>query len=582
VPFWDQWDGEALTLYIPWSDHGLTWRQMFTFHNEHRIFFSRLLALSLLIVNGQWDPHLQIVVNGLLHSLVGVILASTLWLAMDRRYLPAIAAAVALVCAPPFAVENSLAGFQSAFYFLLLFSVLALWLMGMNRAGSFAWWLGVLCAACAPFTVAGGILVVVPLGCLVLLRAIALRTGWWQLAANAAALTAIAAIGYAALPPPIAYHESLRAANPFAFIIALTRNLAFPFINYPRAVVLMWLPVTCLACLVLWRRLKSTPIEWITLAMAAWVVIQSAAVAYSRGATGAAPASRYMDLLGFGVIANAMALLLLLGSLRTKRWTIVGTSVLAVWIAIVCVGIARVSDEMLETSARVRRQWTPEHVKNVRLFIMSGDLDAFLEKKGPRDVPYYSPSMLATWLEHPYMRRILPAAVRQPLDVRAADGSDGPNRGATPPANGDVQPIFDSYSGVRANGVAHFESQPLSCGQFHHLRFEIASSTSWSELSMALHDLRSGANTPVRPPWDAQGGWTAVAVRCPAGQFTVVADDASPSGWLAFRQAAEMAWASTLALLIIQQATVFALAAVTVVALAAASSVSARQDEQAA
>ena len=75
VPFWDQWDGEALTLYIPWADGGVTWRQMFTFHNEHRIFFSRLLALTLLVVNGQWDPHLQIVVNASLHSLAALVFA---------------------------------------------------------------------------------------------------------------------------------------------------------------------------------------------------------------------------------------------------------------------------------------------------------------------------------------------------------------------------------------------------------------------------------------------------------------------------------------------------------------------------
>ena len=63
VPFWDQWDGEGAMLYIPWWHDGLTWRQMFALHNEHRIFFSRLLAVALLVLNGQWDPHLQILVN---------------------------------------------------------------------------------------------------------------------------------------------------------------------------------------------------------------------------------------------------------------------------------------------------------------------------------------------------------------------------------------------------------------------------------------------------------------------------------------------------------------------------------------
>jgi hypothetical protein len=580
VPFWDQWDGEALTLYIPWADHGLTWRQMFTFHNEHRIFFSRLLAVVLVVANGQWDPHLQIVVNALLHTLVGAIVASVLWLAMERRYLPAIAVCVALVFAAPFGVENSLAGFQSAFYFMLLFSTLAIWLMGTARAGSAAWWLGVFYALCTPFTVAGGILIVAPLACLVLLQAIALRSGWWRLLANAAALAVVAGIAYAALPPPIEAHAPLKAQSVFYFVVALARSLAFPFINYPRAALLMWLPATCLAGAVLWRRLNTTAIERLALALAVWGVVQSVAVAYSRGATGAAPVSRYMDTLAFGVLANAMALLSFIGPLNSKRWNAGWAAALAIWIGVVGVGIGRVSDEMLETIARERRQWTPEHVKNVRLFVMNGDLDSFLEKKGPRDLPHYSASMLATWLEDPYLRGILPAAIRQPLDVRPRE--DGPGRGsATPQADGDVQPVFDSYGSARAKGIAHFESQPVSCGQFHHLRFEIASSASWSGLSLALHDLRSGANTPVQMPWNAQGGWNAVSVRCPAGQFTVVADDSSPSAWLAFRQPSEMAWASTIALLVIQQAMLFALAALTVVALAVASSMSARQVEQA-
>jgi hypothetical protein len=579
VPFWDQWDGEALTLYIPWSEHGLSWRQMFTFHNEHRIFFTRLLALSLLVVNGQWDPHLQIVVNALVDALVGTLLATMLWLAADRRFLPGIVFIVALAFAPPFAIENSLAGFQSAFYFLLLFSTLAIWLMGMNRAGSAAWWLGAFCAACTPFTVAGGILVVAPLACLVVLRAIALRSGWRQLLANVAALTVIAVIAYKALPPPIPSHEALRAASVFYFAVALARSLAFPFINYPRAAVLMWLPVAGLAGVVLWRWLKTTAIERLSLALAVWVLVQSLAVAYSRGATGAAPASRYMDMLAFGVIANAMALLSLFQLHVASAFRRTGTVALALWIGVVGIGVARVSNEMLETSGRERRQWTPEHVKNVRLFVMNGDLDNFLEKKGPQDLPHYSASMLAMWLEHPYVRRILPAAIRQPLDVRPHDDSEAPTA-AAPQANGDVQPVFDSYTTARAKGVAHFESQPLSCGQFHHLRFEIASSGSWSGLSLALHDLRSGANTPVRMPWDAQSGWNAVGVRCPPGQFTVVADDASPTAWLAFRQPAEMAWASTIALLAIQQAMLFALAALTVIALAIASTVGARRAEQ--
>ena len=158
VPFWDQWDGEASSLYLPFANGGLTWRQMFTLHNEHRIFFTRVLAMTLLMVNGQWDPQLQIVVNIALHALTAVVLGAVLWLAAGRCWLGWIAITIALAIAPPFALENTLAGFQSQFYFLVLFSILAIWLMGTRPAGSAAWFVGWLCAFATIFTVAGGIL----------------------------------------------------------------------------------------------------------------------------------------------------------------------------------------------------------------------------------------------------------------------------------------------------------------------------------------------------------------------------------------------------------------------------------------
>ena len=309
VPFWDQWDGEGLTLYIPWAGQGVTWRQMFTFHNEHRIFFSRLLALTLLVLNGQWDPHLQIVVNAVLHSLAALVFAVILWLAMGRRQLPGIVLAVALAFAPPFAIENSLAGFQSAFYFLVLFSGLALWLMGTSRPGSAPWFLGSFFAMCCPFTVAGGILILPAIAGMMVLRAIAGRWGWRMLAASAAALTVVAAVGYGALPPPISYHEALKAGTVRNFEIAFARSLAFPSINYPRATVAMWLPLAAVGLIALWRRLRTTTIEQVTLAMGAWVVVQCAAMAYSRGANGAAPASRYLDMVALGYLANTAAIL---------------------------------------------------------------------------------------------------------------------------------------------------------------------------------------------------------------------------------------------------------------------------------
>ena len=110
VPYWDQWDAEAAGLYLPWASGGLTWRQMFTLHNEHRIFFTRVFAMALLWLDGQWDPQLQIVVNIALHAITVTVVAAILWLAAGRRWLAWIAVAVALTVVPPFALENTLAG----------------------------------------------------------------------------------------------------------------------------------------------------------------------------------------------------------------------------------------------------------------------------------------------------------------------------------------------------------------------------------------------------------------------------------------------------------------------------------------
>src|SRR5215471_8184894 len=59
VPWMDQWDAEGQGLYLPSHAGTLSLHDLFAPHNEHRIFFTRVVALGLLWINGQWDPRLQ-------------------------------------------------------------------------------------------------------------------------------------------------------------------------------------------------------------------------------------------------------------------------------------------------------------------------------------------------------------------------------------------------------------------------------------------------------------------------------------------------------------------------------------------
>jgi hypothetical protein len=494
---------------------------------------------------------------------------------MGRRHLPGIALAVALVSAPPFALENSLAGFQSAFYFLVFFSVLALWLMGTHRPGSAPWFLGCFCALCGSFTVAGGVLIAAGIGCVAVLRALADRSGFRPLLLDLAALAVIAAIGYAALPPPISYHEALKAGTLRDFSIALARNFAFPWINYPRAAAIIWLPLGLLGLGVLRRRLQTTAIERMLLGLGVWVLLHGTAMAYSRGAHGAPPASRYLDLLALGLVVNTSVLLSWIDRAKGRAWLATSAAVATLWFAATGVGIARLSNEMLSTTGKLRKEWTQQHLKNVRLFVLTDDVDGFLEKKGPQDIPYYSASMLAGWLQHPYIRRILPAAIRKPLDLQASDGSAPLTAAAAPQAAGELQPVFDSYAGRR--GSSGFQSSPVSCRDLTHLRFELASSRDWSGLELTLEETASKARTAVRPPWGARGGWIGVSVRCPSRPFAVIAADTSASGWLAFRRPAEIAPASALVGSMVSRADGVGVAALLLVALALGSTLARRR-----
>ncbi len=564
VPYWDQWDGEGWSLYLPYANGGLTWQQMFTLHNEHRIFFTRVLAMVLLLVNGQWDPMLQIAVNAVLASLTAVILAAIVWLAAGRRYLPAVAAIVALVCAPPFALENTLVGFQSAFYFLTLFSLLALWLIHAHTPGTAPWWLGWLCACSALFTVAGGVLTVGAIGVFVLLRTLADRN-WKRGAIDIAMLAAVAAIGYATMSPPIGYHEYLKAASLLAFAKAFVHNASFPWIARLRPVLVVWLPLAAVTIALLRRRLRATPLEQLALTLGVWVIVQCAALAYSRGGGGNVPTSRYLDMLAFGFVANSLAMLALLDSRISRRGLAVLTTSTVVWLAAGAYGIAQVSEAVLAKDGRERRLWMQDYVRNVQHYVVTGDLAALKQKRGPRDVPYFSPTMLAGWLSDPYIRRILPAAIREPIVLQASPGSD--NGLTQNMSSRDPLTAWDSYGPERAKTVGHFESAPASCGPYRYLRFDVAGDLREPGTRLMLKDTVTGDETFIRPPLGT--GQTGVSVRCPGHPFIISALDNSTTSWFAFRQPSGIAWLSAMAERTIQQWRVIALAALAILAVAA-------------
>jgi hypothetical protein len=537
VPYWDQWDAEADRLYIPFNAGSLSWGQMFGLHNEHRIFFTRLEALALLVVNRVWDPHLQMVINAALHALVACVLAAALWLAGGKRHLDVIVAVCAVLFAMPFSSENTLAGFQSAFYFLLLFAITAHALMTLAPVGAAGWWLGCACALASLFTVAGGAFVAPALSALVLLRWWSTRSAWRPTVLTVAVLALVFAVALLLTPRAAEGHGAFRAQSASEFIVALGRYLAWPM-EQPYLAVVMWLPWIALAFKVLHHR-KANPIEQLMLSLGLWVGLQAVAMAYARGTGGTGPASRYMDVLSIGTVLNVLSLIHLRDlAPRTGRVRALLAVTSAAWIIAAAIGVDRFTSAGLDI-ARDRAVRQTRFVANIQQFLATGDMSV-LGTGLPTETPHPIPANLAKWLRHPFIQSILPAAVRRPmlLTPGAITNEAFVPAGVfrTTPLD-PLRPSFGSYTSLGNGAVGRFESEPITCEFRGRLLFEVAGYLGAPGTFLGLRELASGRQISIELNGFAREAWVPVHVSCPAGPFTVIAiDDApTPPGWFAFR-----------------------------------------------
>jgi hypothetical protein len=547
APYADQWDGEARGLYVPYYNGDLSWSQMFGFHNEHRIFFSRLLALALLVVNGQWDPRLQQVVNAGIHSLIAVLLLAIMWRGAEWRRLDLLALIVVPVFVLPYAWENTLLGFQSAFYLSALFLLPGLWLTTAFRAGSPAWWLGWLCALCGLFTTAGGVLLPPIIAAVAVLKTMHAPRRWWELAVTLAVAVSVIALGVLTASPPLAHHQAFKATTLGMFFSALLRNLAWPWVDYPAAGIVMWLPAAALLGLVLIRWRRTTPFERFVIGLASLVLAQAATIAYGRGGSALVPLARYQDFLSLGFVANTMILTMIVRQMPARpRWRGLAALVLIGWSTAALAGLDTLTTSAIKTLNLWRPHWEAQ-AANLRQYVITGDVQE-LKTRPPLDLPYYSADGLVDALQQPILRRLLPAAVRQPMRVQPGTvANDGFVRdGAFPTTPSDpLRPAWGTYTARGNPSQGDFESQRLPpCERGRHLNVPVAGYLGVAGLRLAVRDVTTGETHEIKPDDLVREEWANVTVPCPKGSFVMVGVDRRPDYWFAFREPVETGWAS--------------------------------------
>jgi len=410
TPFWDQWDAEAANLYKPVLEGTLGWSDLVAPHNEHRILTTRLLALVLLAANGIWNPLLQMAVNAALHVAALGFGIALLARVIGRRHLPALLIFSLALFGVPYAWENTLAGFQAQFYFLLLFSIPALWLTVTRNPLSVRWWGGVACAMFAFLSLASGILA---LAAAALVGAgfyvLGLRKTNKQLLA-VAILAGLFMLGLA-LTPTIAGHASLRAASFAQFLDVLTAALAWPAASSVFAAVIRNLPALVFAGAILWKRPPANDRNWYLLALVIWALGQAVSIAYGRAVGNLS--SRYLDLFAFGILINFACLMAIVrGNIGKRyRWSI---DVGILWVIAIFISLGLHARNHLPAELAAKRDTGLAQEINTRTYLATDEI-AHLKDKLRLHIPHPSAERLASILASPTVRSILPGNIRRPL-----------------------------------------------------------------------------------------------------------------------------------------------------------------------
>ena len=408
IPYWDQWD-EAGNVFKPWVEGHLTWGALFAPHNEHRIFFTRVLDLFEIWLNGQWDPMLQMVVAAMIHAGYACGLAWCLWAFTGRRHQALICLLIIPFFALPFAAENTIHGFQSQMYFLSIFSLIAMLGLGLEKPGTMRWYGGLLAAVMALFTMGSGLLASLAVMGLMIIRGLRekrIRRDWLIIAGCA---VTVFAVGLALNVTP-EQSRQFRTHSPLVFIDALMRNLAWPFWDQPPLLFLAGLPLVIVFVKYLRSDLKNVRGAEFVLMLGFWGLLQSAGLAFSRSGLG--NSSRYMDTLCTIPIASAAGWFVLADDIDFRPWKRRG--MLMAWSGLMLFGLWLNTEKTLADYLPWSQKWGLIEEKNVRAFVSTDDT-ACLMHQPQMAVPYWSPEKLVELLRDPDLQKILPPACRRPM-----------------------------------------------------------------------------------------------------------------------------------------------------------------------
>lgn len=524
IPFGDQWYGELTTTYAPYLRGQFGWRELFAPHFEHRIVWTRLLDLGLLELNGRWDPRLQLLVNVLLPlTAVAILLRHVV---RDLAPLPAALAAgfIAFFFGSEALWENTLWGFQSQFYFLLIFSLVHVTETSTARPWSPAWWVGHAAGLANLFSMAGGALsAAAVLGWLAWRRwrcderhAGDAFTAIWNLA-----LVATSALLWPAMG--IFRHGSAHP-GPLEILYRICDVLSWPGMDW-RLGLLVWAP----AIGYLFRQLLSPARRFgpawllpVTLLALSFIAV----VVYARGG---ALASRYSDFYALGVFANLICALAWPASGPRAKLKLV---LALAWAFLLTNCLSRSEQKAYFYTLVPDLTTRQQEAERIRTFLRMGETAPMLARPAFDEHQMTAFELVRTT---PALRDILPYSLQEPKAIVAA--KDAPPAGFSPeqlpaiPGLPPGMPAWGSYGSTV--GEACWTSAPLT-SRHSFLVFYVAGEIKPPLTSLTLLTADGRTVAPLKTEVHAAAKWVRVNFANPGQSFQIEARDANPTAAFAF------------------------------------------------
>lgn len=413
LPFWDEWEADALYLLIPLQGQFLDWNALFIPQAEHRIVVTRLITLVGTIVNGEWDPRIGMVASATMFA-AAIGLVATLAMRAGAVIGGFVALALAALAALPFDVSNVFWGGQSQMYALVLLAVCTLALASAPDIHRFICIAAAAAAIVSLGTMGTGFVAPGIAAAICAVRWLREKTQKRRLAGLAAIFAVISVAGL------LFSANSRRHAPNYAdslaeFWSAFEGFAAWPMPSGSIGLLVQWSP-WLVQCFLVARRREHTALDWFAVGVGAWALINAAGLSFGRPDLAPPTDPRHFTAL----FANALALLT-----NAAALTATAVSTHRAWFSLApaaaaLVGIIAMAqiDVRGFHSAQAQAFWRDARDQVVLPFLWSGDRELLRDLPFDGRCPYWNSAVLAHYLESPLLQPLLPFKLRKALALR--------------------------------------------------------------------------------------------------------------------------------------------------------------------